>query len=1267
MLRVLYSSCKVQAFVHGTLLPCGLSDLRRRSDSITFLISNKALVSRQQRGPSSLPQFLISTSTQYRYPSPMRYRPSNRALRRSSRPSLRSPHQQSRSGKGYITRQVDFHQELVSPRRLADTSGQLPVTANRSGRPGTAAGMISARSLSTASSTVYEADSTACELGDNDPVTEDMDEPFVPPLLPPFQQSKRWPGRRKPVPQRSKDQEVAHDDIHVQVQPATPDAAVEKEQEAPYDNLAVQHATSDVASTSVPDDNCGLPKSTALAGLRHRQSVQASLAWQRWKNRRSTDRQLECISSEPVERISKSTRIRRRLSRSLRAMTRTRTSRTTGRVRHFVLFSRRLGSISTSPPATDITSPKNMAARLSRSLIPDGDTCEFEQEMNKEYPKIKEKHFGRYVKASPKKCKEQNPAGDVEVAPLENSPPVPRKSVDIIEWKQQQTIRPVTDQNGSPVLRVDETKIDPQEARAMSTKPTRCPPPRTSSRIATDPDLLSGPSEASVVSMTRLAPALRSARSLRSKPGSGNLRSRTRKRSFGLPASPSPRVRAAASTDTLATIEAQAGIDDTLSAEANSASPTRSLLALKASQSPGKPPERPLPDLPFEPQHLRRGTASRTSQRSLRSSKDSAVTEAYQSMVLNAEGRSSPADELTPLPLARYIRQSPRRHSKRQSTNSAKGKIPIYPDPPSPTSIYSHDSQLSVQNFAQPIRTNSVGRNKHVRALKSRDLRLANQASISEEDEENFTDIAEKFPPAPASRGSSRSRKGHIRDHSAGLSLRSRRRNAVQQRPAVPEQTLALSRIMTIVNTDPVTDTFRTASPAPDVHSEVTVAKIDHLVGARSSKTGLRSGRQTPVGGPGTNFPRLKPPLVPQTPPLTASSSDDADAEIEDFPEDEILPPTRTVTGTSIRQPHQSTLLSQNNISAKRQPLLPSSSSAPNLTLSHRPTTSSSSSLFSSSRVTRNHSLAHNHSSRPSNTTLPASHISDLLTRIHALERENETLRQSHRNHQHLERKLTQIEQARYRQGNEEDRRLQRSYEERGRERLLPPATAVGAYSRPASQISAAPSSVRVGRAHDPFADHDHHVSGSGTERFSLATETAPGSAGVTLEDTTLEMDTWLNHVFDQPVQFLGNHELWAVPTQASAHTHVREVEPAPLGTAHRMSTLFPTRPPSSSGSLTRHRDSLLLPPNTYRPATAGIARNGLDLAGPKYHHDPYNHTTPESASINPRESSFLLNPETDFARIHARTDSVQERELPLALRAGPGAVERRLGAFVEG
>ena len=169
----------------------------------------------------------------------MRYRPSNRALRRSSRPSLRSPHQQSRSGTGYITRQVDFHQELVSPRRLADTFGQLPVTANRSGRPGTAAGMISARSLSTASSTVYEADSTACELGDNDPVTEDMDEPFVPPLLPPFQQSKRWPGRRKPVPQRSKDQEVAHDDIHVQVQPATPDAAVEEEQEAPYENLEV--------------------------------------------------------------------------------------------------------------------------------------------------------------------------------------------------------------------------------------------------------------------------------------------------------------------------------------------------------------------------------------------------------------------------------------------------------------------------------------------------------------------------------------------------------------------------------------------------------------------------------------------------------------------------------------------------------------------------------------------------------------------------------------------------------------------------------------------------------------------------------------------------------------------------------------------------------------------------------------------------------------------------------------------------------------------
>ena len=173
--------------------------------------------------------------------------------------------------------------------------------------------------------------------------------------------------------------------------------------------------------------------------------------------------------------------------------------------------------------------------------------------------------------------------------------------------------------------------------------------------------------------------------------------------------------------------------------------------------------------------------------------------------------------------------------------------------------------------------------------------------------------------------------------------------------------------------------------------------------------------------------------------------------------------------------------------------------------------------------------------------------------------------------------------------------------------------------------------------------------------------EIVPPSAGATLEDTTLEMDTWLNHVFDQPVQFLGNHELWAVATDR----HIRESEPVPPSATARMSTLFPTRPPS--GALSRHRDSLLLPPNTYRPVTAGIARNGLDLAGPKYHHDPYNHTTPESASINPRESSFLLDPETDFARIHARTDSVQERELPLALRAGPGAVERRLGAFVEG
>ena len=353
----------------------------------------------------------------------MRYRSSDRALRRSSRPSLRSPRQRSRSGTGYITRQVDFHQELLSPRRFANPSDRLPAAASRSGRPQTASAMTGARSLSTASSTVYEADSTACEMGDNEVVTEDRADSFVIlPLLPPFQQSKRWPGRRKPVPRRSKDQEVAHDGILLQVQPATPEVTRKEDREEPDENLEEQPTAGDVASRSVADGNCGLPKSAALTSLRHRQSVRASLAWQRWKNRRSTDRHLECISSDPVERTSRSTRIRRRLSRSLRAMTRTRSFRTTGHVRHFLRFSRRLGSISTSPPATDITSPKNMAARLSRSLIPDGDTCEFEQEMNKEYPKIKEKHFGRYVRASPKKDKERNPADNVEVTTIETSP-----------------------------------------------------------------------------------------------------------------------------------------------------------------------------------------------------------------------------------------------------------------------------------------------------------------------------------------------------------------------------------------------------------------------------------------------------------------------------------------------------------------------------------------------------------------------------------------------------------------------------------------------------------------------------------------------------------------------------------------------------------------------------------------------------------------------------------------------------------------------------
>ena len=1191
----------------------------------------------------------------------MRYRPSDRALRRSSRPSLRSPHQRSRSGKGQITRQVDFHLETVSPRRFADTSSQLPASASRPERPQTAAIMISAGSLSTAGSTL-------CEVEYDDWNTEGVAEAFMPPLLPPFQQSKRWPGRRKPVPRRSKSEETVLDDIYFQIQPATPPATLREEHDEADETLEVQHAASEVASTTVTDGNCGLPNSTALLGLRHRQCVRASLAWQRWKNRRSNDRQLEDVASDPAARLGKSSRIRRKLSRSLRAMTRARPSRSTGRVRHFVRFSRRLGSMSTVPPASDLTSPKNMAARLSRSLIPDGDTCEFEQEMNKEYPKIKEKHFGSYIRASPKKDKQRNPTGIGEETILQNIPPVPRKSIDVIEWKQQQIIRSVTDQDGSPAPRVDDSRTEQQDSRATNSRPTLSPPPRTSSRTATDPDLLSGPSEASVVSMTRLAPALRSARSLRSKPGSANLR--TRKRSFGLPASPSPRIRAAASTDTLARIEAQAGIDDMLSAHANQSSPSRSLSALKASQSPGKPPERPLPDLPFEPQYGRLDTASRASQRSLRSSKDSAVTEAYQSMIRNANGRLSPADELTPLPLAPHVHLSPRRHSKRQSTNSVNGKISVYPDPPSPTSVYSLDSQLSGHAFVPTTRINSVGRNKHVRALKSRDLRLANQASISEEDEENFTDIAEKFPPAPASRGSSRSRKGHMREHSAGLSLRSRRRNAVQPRPAVPKQTLTLSKIMTIVNTDPVTDTFRAASPTHGVHAEVTTARISHLVGPRSSKSGLRSGRQTPVGG--TILPMPKPSLAPQTPPLTASSSEDADAENEDFPEDGLLPLTSISTGTNIRRPTQATLLSPHNISAKRQPL-PSSSSAPNLSLYQKPTASSSS-LFSSTRRSHNLKPTHNVPSAPT------SQISELLTAFHALRGENEALRRSH---QHLERKLTQIEQARYRQGNEENRRLQRSYEATGRERLLPPATGVvmndtgaatgtlraptgyiiaGGYSRPTSQISgtgAVRGSIIEETHPDPFDD-------SRAPGTAERTETGADRGSPLLEATTLGMDTWLD-VFNPPAQFLGHHELWAVPA--------RTPEPTPSSAAARMSSMLPNRPSSSI----QDRHSLLLPPNTYRPTPTITRQHGpthpaprIDLEhGPPLHHHHHDHphslTTHDLAAIKPGRSSFLLDAEIDFARVAVGEGVVRERELPLALRAGPGAVERRLGAFVEG
>ena len=805
--------------------------------------------------------------------SSMRYRPSDRALKRSGRHSLRSPHHPRRRSQQNIIRRFEVLQESVSPSQplqRASCRRAVPDRAAQSSRS-KIKNMISNRSLSTASS-------TACEYEEEEEMQDRH--PTVLPKLPPFQQSKHWPGKRRiPREEPRPDETTAPQDSIVQPQgaPATLHVSITSPRQT-RENGTILSPTSDAASLASGVQTCGLPAMSALLG--NRRSIKANVAVRRWLSKATFGRaekggegkQSE-KSAIPLHRRFKSTFSLRR-SKSL--------PKTPSRLREIARAKYKMVRSRSSPGLAKDTSPRALSVRLSRSLIPNGDTCEFAREMNKEYPRL----FRRGSQSPTREAAMTDTGSAAPKTGAETNVAQPGNLEDHLDGKNGPTIKRVPTRNERRPT-IPETALKSEPEPNTLDKDSLSPPPRISSRMGTDPDLLSV-SSLSSSAKTSAFQSLRTGRGLKTKTGSFNLRSH--KYSVGLPSHPSPHVRPVASTDTLSKIEAQAEGHRKTSIPPENTSSAPTVTTTRTNQSPGNPPERPLPDLPSGLEQERQAAGSRASRRSQRLSRESG-RQSTALMLSRSDSKAGAADELTPLPLIPI--SSPRRSTDMVSS----GRRFIHPDPPSPTSVYSQESEVSLHAFTRGARTSDIGRSRKVRVLKRRDLirrkDLGGHASISEgdEDEEGFTDIAEKFPPAPAlGRSSShgRSGRGHVRQRSTG-NLRSRRR-ATAARPAKPPQTLGPSHIMVIADTNPLTSTFRAgaSSPAP---STVSVKRASQLRRSEKSqpnidnKQTMRNLRQAKS----QSLPLLSGPVtMPQTPPSTASSGSstgsksDAEADVDD-------------------------------------------------------------------------------------------------------------------------------------------------------------------------------------------------------------------------------------------------------------------------------------------------------------------------------------------------------------------------------------------------
>ena len=731
--------------------------------------------------------------------------------------------------------------------------------------------MISNRSLSTASS-------TACEYEEEDEMQNRQ--PIVTPKLPPFQQSKHWPGKRTaPREEPKADDATAQRGSIVQPQaaPAISHVSITLPRQT-RENGTMLSPTSDAASLASGVQTCGLPAMSTFIG--NRRSIKANIAVRRWLSKATFSRAEKGgegkeseKSSIPIHRRFKSTFSLRR-SKSL--------TKTPSRLREIARAKYRIARSRSSPGLATETSPRALSVRLSRSLIPNGDTCEFAREMNKEYPKL-------FRRGSQSPTMEAATNGAESAAPeTETLSDVaePKNLQDTVDREYRQTIKPVsTSGEGSP--RVSEAASKSGLPPSTSDKTSLPPPPRTSSRMRTDPDLLSVLSTSNSGKTSTLQ-SLRAVRGLKTKAGSFNLRSR--KYSVGLPSYPSPHVRPVASTDTLSKIEAQAEGHRKISIRPEPISPAPTVTTTRTSQSPGNPPERPLPELPFGLEQERQAAGSRASRRSQRLSRESGQ-QSMAPMLSRSDVKTAAADKLTPLPLI------PNPSPRRSIGTASPRRIFIQPDPPSPTSVYSQESEMSLHAFTRGTRTSDTGRSRKVRVLKRRDLiqrkDVGGHASISEgdEDEDGFTDIAEKFPPAPVlgrSSSHNRSGRGHVRQRSSG-NLRSRRR-ATAARPAQPPQTLGPSHIMVIADTNPLTSTFRAgaSSPAP---SAANIKRASQLRRSEKSLPNMdnnqttRSLRQAKA----QSLPLLSGLIkMPQTPPSTASSGSstgsksDVDADVDE-------------------------------------------------------------------------------------------------------------------------------------------------------------------------------------------------------------------------------------------------------------------------------------------------------------------------------------------------------------------------------------------------